>query len=97
MLVALSLQLGLCHQHAPQLFPNGSLILCADSPPHSARKLDKGILIVRFELPYNIWWYVYSLRLSISSQLIFTFFPTCAELPQRPLQLAHRPRRTLQR
>ena len=24
----------------------------------SARKLDQGILIVRFELPYNIWWYV---------------------------------------
>ena len=22
-----------------------------------ARKLDKGILIVRFELPFNIWWY----------------------------------------
>lgn len=21
-----------------------------------ARKLDKGILIVRFELPFNIWW-----------------------------------------
>jgi len=23
-----------------------------------ARKLDKGILITRFELPFNIWWYV---------------------------------------
>jgi hypothetical protein len=23
-----------------------------------ARKLDQGILITRFELPFNIWWYV---------------------------------------
>lgn len=23
-----------------------------------ARKIDKGILITRFELPFNIWWYV---------------------------------------
>lgn len=25
-----------------------------------ARKLDKGILITRFELPFNIWWYAYT-------------------------------------
>lgn len=24
-----------------------------------ARKIDKGILITRFELPFNIWWYAY--------------------------------------
>lgn len=23
---------------------------------YSARKLDQGVLIVRFEMPYNIWW-----------------------------------------
>lgn len=34
-----------------------------------ARKLDQGILITRFELPFNIWWYV---PFSGSSALLFT-------------------------
>lgn len=30
-----------------------------------ARKLDQGILITRFELPFNIWWYVCLCRLLV--------------------------------
>lgn len=26
-----------------------------------ARKLDQGVLITRFELPYNVWWYAFML------------------------------------
>lgn len=34
-----------------------------------ARKLDKGILITRFELPFNIWWYVSKLPFLLSPAL----------------------------
>lgn len=34
-----------------------------------ARKIDKGILITRFELPFNIWWYVTRQVLRIAAKI----------------------------
>lgn len=42
-----------------------------------ARKIDQGILIVRFELPFNIWWYVHRTRLSLTQPNSFPFSDGC--------------------
>ena len=44
-----------------------------------ARKIDKGILIVRFELPFNIWWYAHTI--SSCSPHLTNFFVVPLILP----------------
>ena len=41
-----------------------------------ARKLDQGILITRFELPFNIWWYVSMLSILIYNYISLVYTHT---------------------